>query len=564
MSAADKLSTIAEQVWAELLADEPYYAAKAGLPVEHVPRGDLAQAEAQATRGRRRIAEIEAIPDAELDRTEKLTKATLTWLSEAEVGAPEVHLSTFGVAPYQTGMLSMLPGLIFKPVVFDGGKEDERYLRLAAEFSASIDGMRERLEHQAAAGWRFPKPALPTARAMLENLSGRVAAELMPSDERLASGGPGLGDRICGIVDNELKPAFARLIAAIGEEYEAAAPETVGMGQYPGGQEVYCRTIDRQLSWPADPEEVHATGLEEVARLTAAMADVRARGFGFNDDEMTFHARLREDARARAESPQALEAIYRRHLSRMEPRIGGLFEKRTTAAYDVERLAPELEAGMTFGFYNPGAPGEKGVYYYSALGIETRLQMNAAPLIFHELLPGHHFHIARQKELAALPKIRSEIFPYNAFNEGWAEYSAGLGEEEGLYEDPYDMYGWLTHQRFVAQRLVVDTGLNALGWSLDKARAYMSANTLEGPTQVASETLRYATDMPAQALGYRWGFLKFRELRQRAKDRLGARFDIRRWHEAILSQGGLPMTVLDESLSDWESEELARVPHAAH
>ena len=163
--------------------------------------------------------------------------------------------------------------------------------------------------------------------------------------------------------------------------------------------------------------------------------------------------------------------------------------------------------------------------------------------------------IARQAELTDLPKIRREIIPFNAFNEGWAEYAAGLGEEQGLYDDPYDLYGWLTHQRFVAQRLVVDTGMNAFGWSLEKARAYMSANTLEGPTQVDSETLRYSTDMPGQALGYRWGFLKMRELRRRAQESLGDRFDIRRWHEAILSQGGLPMTVLDRSLAEWEANE---------
>src|SRR5690606_22874247 len=156
------------------------------------------------------------------------------------------------------------------------------------------------------------------------------------------------------------------------------------------------------------------------------------------------------------------------------------------AGYDVERLGPELEAGMTFGYYDPPRPGQaKGVYRYSGHGLDGRLQMNAAPLMFHELLPGHHFHLARQAELDALPAIRRETFGLSAFNEGWAEYAAGLGEENGLYDDPYDLYGWLSHQRFVAQRLVVDTGLNLMGWSLEKARAYMSANTLEADAQVA-------------------------------------------------------------------------------
>ncbi len=565
MSAPATLAAIADEAWASLVAAEPYYAAKAGLKVERLPRGDLAEAEAAATLGRRRLAQLSAVPDAGLDRTQRLTKATLIWLAQADMDGPEIHATTFGVAPYQTQMLSMAPGLYFKPFVFTGGTDDERYLGLAGDLAASIEGIRERLDRQAADGWRFPRPALTTARAMLAALATRTAEDLLPSDERMAAAKPGLGDRIAALIETNLRPAFARLAEAMGDDYEAAAPDGVGMGQYPGGEEAYRRAVSRHLSWAAEPAAIHATGVEEVARLAAAMRELRSTAFGFSGEEAEFHARLRDDPRARAASAQALEAIYRGHIARMEDRIPALFERRPKADCDIARLAPALEAGMTYGYYEPPLrPGAKGVYHYSGFGLETRQQLNAAPLMFHELIPGHHFHIARQAELDQLPAIRREIFPFSAFNEGWAEYAAGLGEEEGLFEDPYDLYGWLVHQRFVAQRLVVDTGLNFLGWSLDQGRAFMSANTLEGPDQVASETLRYATDMPGQALAYRWGFLKMRELRQRARDRLGSRFDIRRWHEAILSQGGLPMTALDASLAEWEAEEQARNAHAEH
>ena len=316
----------------------------------------------------------------------------------------------------------------------------------------------------------------------------------------------------------------------------------------------------QQLTFPVDPEHLHQTGLEEVARLADAMAALRSSAFKFDGAEADFHDRLRKDPRALAASPEALEETYRRHMARMTERVPSLFLRAPKAACDVARLSPALEPGMTFGYYDAPVGAEaKGIYYYSGLNLDTRLQMNTAPLILHELIPGHHFHIALQSELD-LPTIRRETFNFTAFNEGWAEYAAGLGEEEGLYGDPYDMYGWLSHQRFVAQRLVLDTGLNLLGWDLARAQAYMSANTLEGPVQVASETLRYSTDLPGQALGYRWGFLKMRELRQRARDRLGDRFDIRRWHDAVLSQGGLPMVVLDRSLAEWEDLELASSP----
>lgn len=207
---------------------------------------------------------------------------------------------------------------------------------------------------------------------------------------------------------------------------------------------------------------------------------------------------------------------------------------------------------MTFGYYDPPKePGGEGIYHYSGNGIPDRLQMNAAPLIFHELFPGHHVHITRQQENTALPDLRRNTFVFTAFNEGWAEYAASLADDEDLYDDPYDYYGYLTHQRFVSQRLVVDTGLNAMGWTLDHAHAYMSANTLERPEQVTSEILRYSTDLPAQSLCYRMGFLKFRDLRSRAQSRLGLAFDVPAFHEAILEQGGLPLPVLEQSLDDW-------------
>jgi uncharacterized protein (DUF885 family) len=564
MNPSQQLAAVADEAWATLTVAEPYYAAKAGLPIERLPRGDLEEAEANAAAGRRRLERLAAIPDAGLDRTGRLTKATLAWLAEADTAEPEVKLSTFGVAPYLSSAFAMTAPLVFQPFVFDGGAGDERYLRLVRDFAGSVEAQSERIEHQAARGWRLPKPALPTARATIAGLAQKLSGDLQPSVERLAAAKPGLGERISSAIEAEVRPAFDRLLESIGEAYEAEAPETVGMGQYPGGEEAYRLAIKLQLSWPAEPEEIHAKGLEEVAQIADAMAALRSRAFGFDGEEAEFHPRLQADPRVRAASPEALAATYRGHLARMEPRISALFERRPDAAYDIERLAPELEAGMTFGFYRPPQPGEpRGIYFYSCNGLETRPQLNAAPLIFHELLPGHHFHIARQTELTDLPAIRREVIAFNAFNEGWAEYAAGLAEEEGLYENPYDLYGYLTHQRFVAQRLVVDTGMNALGWSLERARAYMSANTLEGPTQVASETLRYSTDMPAQALAYRWGFLKMRELRQRARERLGAAFDIRAWHEAILSQGGLPLTVLDQSLAEWEAGEQAGKTHAA-
>jgi uncharacterized protein (DUF885 family) len=242
----------------------------------------------------------------------------------------------------------------------------------------------------------------------------------------------------------------------------------------------------------------------------------------------------------------------------MAPAFARMFRKAPRARPAVKRLPPHLEAGMTFGYYQPAqSAGEAGTYFYSANGIPDRLQMNAAPLIFHELVPGHHLQVMRQQENDSLPEFRRILHVSTTFSEGWAEYASGLGEEAGLFEDPYDYYGFLAHQRFVAQRLVVDTGLNALGWTFEQAHACMSANTLEKPEQVTSELLRYTTDMPAQALCYGIGVLRFRALRAEAEERLGHKFNLADFHEAILDQGNLPIPVLEQSIAIWAEDRIA-------
>ena len=210
---------------------------------------------------------------------------------------------------------------------------------------------------------------------------------------------------------------------------------------------------------------------------------------------------------------------------------------------------------MSYGYYEaPTASKPTGRYRYNGSSLDTRSQLSAAALIYHELVPGHHFHLARQYENTELPIIRRVAIDNSAFNEGWAEYASGLAGEMGLYDDVYDLYGRLMHERFIAQRLVTDTGLNAFGWTLERAGEFMRANTLESPTQIATETLRYSTDLPAQALAYRMGYLKFKELRERAQHRLGARFDIRDFHEATLREGALPLKVLERHIDRFIGE----------
>ncbi|HUB96467.1 MAG TPA: DUF885 domain-containing protein [Stellaceae bacterium] len=557
-TAKQALDALVSETWEASVERSPYTAATSGRKVMRYPRGDLGEAQAAAATARIRRDRLDRIDLSHLGRTDRLTAAFLRHWLEMEIDEPRLWWISFGIAPYSGGaLLATVPPLVFGPIDLRDAAEAERYVKLAGEFADSIEAMRERVLAQAGRGWRLPKPALATARRTIEGIAPVATAAILRAKDRQASDATRMA--VEAIVAERLKPAFARLLEAIGPDYEAAAPTAAGMMHQPGGADAYRLWIRYHLGYDADPAWIHWTGLDEVGRLAAEMERVRIEHFGHNGDEASFHERLRGDPKAKAPSVEALEAIYRRHLERMAPVFGRIVSKPPRAKPTVKRLAPELEAGMTFGFYDPPKDvGGEGTYFYSGNGIPDRLQMNAAPVIFHELVPGHHVHITRQQENDALPELRRRTFQFSAFNEGWAEYSAGLAEEEGLYDDPYDYYGWLSHQRFVAQRLVVDTGLNSLGWTLERAHAYMSANTLEKPEQVTSEILRYSTDLPAQALCYRMGFLKFRELRAKARSALGPKFDLADFHEAILEQGCLPIPVLEQSLEAWADERADR------
>src|SRR5262249_42804232 len=222
-------------------------------------------------------------------------------------------------------------------------------------------------------------------------------------------------------------------------------------------------------------------------------------------------------------------------------------------------LEPQLEGPLTFGYYQtPTAQDATGYYRYNGSKLSERTLLGAGSLIAHELVPGHHFQINLQRESTALPKFRRESF-YNAFTEGWGDYASDLAGQMGMYADPYDRAGRLSMDLFLTSRLVVDTGMNALGWTRERAVAYMKENTLQSDTEIATETLRYSCDLPAQALAYKMGMRQFVELREKARRALASKFDVRRFHDAVLGSGSLPMDLLANHVDSWIQHEGPRI-----
>ncbi len=530
-----------------LTRENPSRRLKLGLPIETLPDVTLGGEERNAKEASGLLARLAPVKRPELNHEESLSLDVLTRQLTLRIDGPKGFYYRFQVTPY----LSPLGGVgqIFAALPLGTPADRERYLARLGEVPALAGNIVTNLEAQAAKGIRVPKPELDQVDRFLK------AFAATGEDSPLRPKGPRLGPlaqperaKFLGAVDTlvetRVAPAVARLAAAVSGDYRTKAPAEVGLKQYPGGLEAYRDLVEFHTTMDVTPEQVHEIGLKNVARIAGEMAKIREE-LGFKGTQAEFKESLRTNPRLFPKKPEEIGDRLMSYVTRIEPEVDKFFGRRPKAPYGVKRLDPQLEPGQTFGYYQiPTATDPHGYYNYNGSNLADRSLLNAGALIYHELIPGHHFQINLAFENLAIPEFRRESFD-TAFTEGWGDYAASLAGEMGMYEDPYDRYGRLGMEMFVSIRLVVDTGMNALGWSRDRAIAYMKENAMETDTQIMSETLRYSCDLPGQALAYKMGAMRILELREKARTALGPKFDIRRFHDWILQSGSLPMTTLD-------------------
>lgn len=530
-----------------LTRENPSRRLKLGLPIEKLPEVTLAGEERDAKEAAGLLARLGPVKRAELNHEESLSLDVLTRQLTLRVDGPKSFYYRFQVTPY----LSPLGGVgqIFSAMPLAMPADRDRYLARLAEAPALVDAIVANVQAQAGKGIRVPKPELDQVDGLLKAFSAiGGASPFRPRPARLAS----LSEAeraaflkaVDALVGDKVSPAVVRLATAVSGGYRGKAPEAVGLQQYPGGLEAYRDLVKFHTTMDITPEQVHAIGLENVARVAGEMAKIREE-LGFKGTQAEFKESLRTNPRLFPKKPEEIGERLMSYITRIEPEVDKFFLRRPKAPYGVRRLDPQLEPGQTFGYYGiPTATDPRGYYNYNGSNLSDRSLLNAGALIYHEIIPGHHFQINLAFENLAIPEFRRESWD-TAFTEGWGEYSAGLAGEMGMYKDPYDRYGRLAMEMFVSVRLVVDTGMNALGWSRDRAIAYMKENAMETDTQIMSETLRYSCDLPGQALAYKMGAMRILELREKARAALGPKFDIRKFHDWILQSGSLPMTTLD-------------------
>jgi uncharacterized protein (DUF885 family) len=430
------------------------------------------------------------------------------------------------------------------------GKDFENYIARLRAWPRAVEQIIEVLREGLKQG--FTPPAI-TMQGYEKTIAAHVVAKPEDSEFAKAFGafpaGVPEGER-SRLRDEGLKaiaeaaiPGYRTLFNFFVKEYLPGCRQTLAAHDLPNGKDFYAREVRYFTTLPVSADEVHQTGLREVARIRQEMEAV-IRGVGFQGSFADFLRFLRTDRRFYAKTPEELLQRASWIAKRMDGKLPALFGKLPRQPYTVEPVPAAIAPKYTGGRYvNAPYGGTKpGIYWVNTYALETRPLYTQEALTLHEAVPGHHLQIALAAEMEGLPEFRRFVY-FSAFGEGWGLYSELLGKEAGFYQDPYSEFGRLTYEMWRACRLVVDTGVHTMGWTRQQVIDYLAENTALPMHECITETDRYIS-WPGQALAYKMGEITIREMRAKAEKELGSRFDVRAFHDALLANGSVPLTTL--------------------
>jgi uncharacterized protein (DUF885 family) len=363
-----------------------------------------------------------------------------------------------------------------------------------------------------------------------------------------------LTQQITHAINTDVFPAYKTFAAFLRNEYAPQGRTTLAVTSLPNGEKIYENDIYARTTTHMTADEIHQLGLREIERIEAEMTAI-AKKEGFAD-LTSFRASLKTNPKYIPQSADQILDDFRHYIAQMEPKLPELFTLLPKSPVTVEAIPPFQAAAATH--YVTGTPDGKrpGRVVVATSNFAERTLIDDEATAYHEGIPGHHMQLSVQQQLTGLPKFRQHGLGFNAYIEGWALYAEQLGKEVGFYQDPVSDYGRLSSELFRAVRLVVDTGIHFKGWSREQVvEFFRKSGAVDEPT-IQSETDRYIA-WPAQALSYKLGQLKFRELRERAKSELGPKFDIRKFHDEMLDGGTLPLDMLEARTEKWIQEQKA-------
>ena len=560
-----KLHALFDTQWEELARRFPEFATYRGDYRYNDRLSDVSPEAVAAfdARSREWLAEAKAIRRERLGPTDRVSLDMFTGAREREVaqqafpGWRSLRIGVLG-GP-QTDLANLLQ---VSPVA--RREQVEQMLTRLAAYPKRMDQEIVNLRRGLALGWVSGKDVLGRVLAQLDSqlAAGVEGGPHYAPFKRLGSDIPAADRSVLqaagrAAVERDVVPTLKKLRAFIADEYLPKAPADGALRNYPDGVRVYEMQVRQQTTTNLSASEIHAIGLRELTRLRGEMEAVMAET-RFDGDFTKFVAYLNTDPKFFHASPEALLAGYRDIAKRADAELPRLFAELPRAPYGIRAMPAHNGPDAAEYYDGPARDGTRAGYFNAnAAGWRTRPTWGMATLVAHEAMPGHHLQIARGIELKDLPEFRRGGFGYTAYVEGWALYAETLGTQIGLYDDPYSRFGHLQGQAFRAARLVVDTGIHALGWNRQRAIDFMVERTGQDRGFISAEVDRY-TSTPGQALAYMIGELKIIELRDRAKARLGSRFDIRRFHNAVIDQGAMPLDTLERLIDEWIAAQAAQ------
>jgi uncharacterized protein (DUF885 family) len=555
-TAGARLHALFDAEWERGLREDPVGASYIGDTRYNDRWPDLSLAAAQASHeaDKAAVAELEAIDPAQLTEADRLNRdlfrrQTQASLDSYEYGEQFIPLS-------QRGGLTSLHR-VAEVIVFRTVKDYEQWLArmngVGTPMDQVIDLMREGIRR-----------GLVPPKVLIQRLPKQIDRQIVtdPTQSPFYAVFEDMPDSIPGAererlqaaaraaITTKIVPAYTRLKQYVEQEYMPKCRETVGIWDTPNGTQRYAELARWYTTTDLTPDEIHELGLKEVARIRGEMQRVIEKtGFkGTFEEFLTF---LRTDPKFRYSDPKDLLEAYQAMAKRVDPLLPQYFGKLPRMPYGVRPIAEQIAPDTTTAYYQaPALDGSRAGYYYVNLyKPEERPKYEIPVLTIHEAVPGHHLQIALAQELGELPKFRRD-FEATAFVEGWGLYSESLGQEMGFYDDPYDKFGQLTYEMWRAVRLVVDTGMHHKRWTRQQAIDYFKANAAKTELDIVNEIDRYIGN-PGQALAYKIGELRIKELRREASATLGDRFDLRAFHDVVLGSGAVPLDVLSGNVRRW-------------
>jgi uncharacterized protein (DUF885 family) len=498
---------------------------------------------------------LEEIPRQGLSATEQLNYDLFRHLVVNEIA--EIGFNAYRLPISRTGGFHLMFPDVFQVMPFEDSQDYTNYIARLAAFKQFAQENIELMQLGLRTGYIPPRCTLT---GLDEQLKAHIVENPMESvlyhpfkhysPEIRDTERRKLSEEAQKAILASVMPGYQALLLFVEREYLPAARDTIATRDLPEGEAFYTHRIYYYTSLHLTAQQVHQIGIDEVKRIHAEM-DAVIKKAGWNGTMAGFLEFLRTDPRFFVTTPEMLLEKTALVLKHMDGELPRLFKTLPRMPYGIREVPDYAAKGETAAYYNPGLGdgSRSGMYYVNTYDLPSRPLYEIEALSLHEAVPGHHLQLALQAELTDLPMFR-RYTGNQSFDEGWALYSERLGLEVGFYTDPYSDFGRLSYEMWRACRLVVDTGMHSLGWSRQQAINHLAENTSSTLLNIVNEVDRYIA-WPGQALAYKIGELKIRQLRKRAEDRLGAKFNLREFHDVVLLSGSVPLEILEQMVEKW-------------